>query len=92
MTKFNWRTYRGGILIEDPNNYETTNLSIGPILIANCFSKNGYFGACVIIKTFNGYVLEAGSNDTGKSWKSPDNIYPTVIEAVNKAEEIWRRG
>jgi hypothetical protein len=48
------------------------------------------WGAVIIIKCEDGYYLEAGSNDTGKSWKSPLEAYPTIKEAVEKAESIWK--
>lgn len=91
MTKFKWYTYQYGTkLIEDPDNFETINLGYGPVLIANCLNKNGYYGACCIIMTPNGFMLEAANDDTGKPWKSPNDVYSTVMEAVNVAESVWR--
>ena len=64
--------------------------NIGPILMASCFSKNGYYGCCWIIKVSDGYILEAGSNDTGNMWKSPDDIFETIEDAKEVAEKTWR--
>lgn len=63
---------------------------LGPILMAPCFSKNGYYGCCWIISQPDGFTVEAGSNDTGNMWKSPDTVFETIEEAKAKAEELWR--
>lgn len=94
MTKFRWFTPGKAqyelVRVEDPAIFTPPAIDYGTVLLADCFSRNGYYGACWIIKKDGKYMLDAGSNDTGKSWKSPDETYDTITQAVAKAEELWR--
>lgn len=91
MTKFKWYTYQQGTkLVENPGGFNSSGLNNGPILIANCLNKNGAYGAVCVMKRGLWYWLEASNNDTGKLWKSPDDLYPTIEDAVNAAEKLWK--
>lgn len=91
MSKFKWYTYQNETrLVEKPAEFNAFHLEDGAILMASCFSKNGYYGCVWIIKQGLWYYLQAGSNDTGNLWKSPDDLYPTIEQAVNVAESLWR--
>lgn len=95
MSKFKWVTYEGAIPVPEPADYQPPKGTYGPVLMASCYSKNGYYGCAWIIKTQSddieqGYWTEAGSEDTGNLWKSPNVVYPTIGEAVAEAERLWR--
>lgn len=98
MSKFKWVTYQGGIPVPEPADYQTEQES-GAILMASCYSRNGYYGCVWIVKmrqltdmgwVIVGYTLLAGSEDTGNLWKSPDTLFDTIGEAVAEAERLWR--
>lgn len=77
-------------LVEDLDKVNIPSTPYCMILTAPCFSKNGYYGACFVMKFEDEFFLIAGNNDTGKSWKSPDDYYKTIEEAVEVAEQLWR--
>lgn len=59
------------------------------IYIAQVLSRNAAIGSAAIFKMADGYSLFAYSNQTGRNWKSPNNIFPTIQSAIDKANEIW---
>lgn len=75
--------------VENLDNFQVPT-SDGMVLTADCLSKNGYYGACFVSRYEGRFFISAGSNDTGKDWKSPGNSFATVKEAVEKCEELWR--
>lgn len=58
--------------------------------MAQIKAKNGALGAAIITPVSGGFALEAGSEQNGRSWKSPETIFNSVEEAKAEAEKLWR--
>jgi len=94
--KFKWFDSKGNKEVTDLSTVEIPDTvpeySLSHILDAECFSKNGWYGGCFIFKAPDGkFYLTAGSMDSTKGWKSaPKEGFNSLVEAVKKAEELWR--
>lgn len=85
MPGWNWQLY---------GQYTPGNPTDGPIFCHEIYSKNGAYGECLICfdsrEKQKPWFIIAGGNDTGRLWKSPDEMFSTVEEAKKVAEKTWR--
>jgi len=78
----NWQSYPS---VGDKNSDDFH----GAIEMAPILSRNGAYGCVWLIKCLDGYYLQAGGNDTGRLWKSPDELFDSIDEAKDVAEKTW---
>lgn len=91
MNEWKWCIYPGGVQV-NPDDYQPPASRIGVVLFAQCISRNGYLGCAWLCYEGDGgmFYVEAGSEDTGRMWKSPNNLFPTLKEAAEAAQKLWR--